>query len=303
MPAPSSRRKTILVITVAVLAVGVGVGATSLLATLAPAGQPSNVAEKPGAPTKTPPTRIAIAGDTGTGTPDQFATVEQMRLQSQKDPYDGLLLLGDLIYDTGDAALIEERITTPFAPITSSGAELLPVLGNHDYQDGEEGQTLEELNRDKSWYAEMVGSVKVIVLDSNQVENNGQRQWLRKILSQPTPAGTWTIVAMHHPAYSAGAHGSDLAVRETWSPLFAEFKVPLVLAGHDHDYQRSLPQDGVTYIVSGGGATLRPTGEEDFTAVSTSTLHYLDLQADDEKLVGRAIDHEGAIIDTFTINR
>nr|WP_181716057.1 metallophosphoesterase [Cryobacterium sp.] len=303
MPAPPSRRTTILVITAAVLTVGVGVGATSLLATLAPTGQPSSVAEKPEAPIETPPTRIAIAGDTGTGTPAQFATAEQMRLQSKHDPYDGLLLLGDLIYDTGDAALVEERITTPFAPITSTGARLLPALGNHDYQDGEQNQILEALNRDKSWYAEMVGSVKVIVLDSNQVENNEQRQWLRKVLSQPTPAGTWTIVAMHHPAYSAGAHGSDLVVRETWSPLFAEFEVPLVLAGHDHDYQRSLPQDGVTYIVSGGGATLRPTGEEDFTAVSISTLHYLDLHADDKKLVGRAIDPEGATIDTFTINR
>ena len=84
-----------------------------------------------------------------------------------------------------------------------------------------------------------------------------------------------------------------MEVREAWSPLFAEFDVPLVLAGHDHDYQRSRPQDGVTYVVSGGGAKLRPTGREDFTAVSDSVLHYLDLLFYDDRIVGRAVDHSG----------
>ena len=100
-----------------------------------------------------------------------------------------------------------------------------------------------------------------------------------------------------------GDHGSDLAVREAWSPLFVRAKVPLVLAGHDHDYQRSNPQDGVTYVVSGGGAKLRDTGRESFTAVSQSVLHYVDLLVYPDRLVGRAIDQEGDLIDRWTIRR
>ena len=87
------------------------------------------------------------------------------------------------------------------------------------------------------------------------------------------------------------------------APLFADAGVPLVLAGHDHDYQRSTPQDGVTYVVSGAGASTRRVGHLGFTAVSSATLHYVDLLVYDDHLVGRAIDQEGNLLDAFTITR
>jgi hypothetical protein len=90
-------------------------------------------------------------------------------------------------------------------------------------------------------------------------------------------------------------------VRRAWSPLFEEADVPLVLAGHDHDYQRSIPQNGVTYIVSGGGSKLRLVGRQDFTAVSESILHYVDLLVYQDRLEGRTIDHDGNLVDSFTI--
>jgi hypothetical protein len=160
-----------------------------------------------------------------------------------------------------------------------------------------------ELGRKRSWYVERVGPVRIVVLDSERADDPGQRSWLEKVLTEPQPPGTWTIAAMHHPAYSAGQHGSTPEVQENWVPLFTEHHVPLVLAGHDHDYQRSVPLDGVTYVVSGGGAKLRPTGREDFTAVSQSVRHYLELLAYRDRLVGRAIDQSGALVDEFTIRR
>jgi hypothetical protein len=123
------------------------------------------------------------------------------------------------------------------------------------------------------------------------------------VLAEKQPPDTWTIATMHHPAYSAGEHGSSMNVRRAWSPLFEEAGVPLVLAGHDHDYQRSTPQNGITYVISGGGSKLRETGREDFTAVSASILHYVDLLVYEDRLEGRAIDHDGELIDSFTIRR
>ena len=76
-----------------------------------------------------------------------------------------------------------------------------------------------------------------------------------------------------------------------------------MLAGHDHDYQRSKPIDGVTYVVSGGAATLRPTGHEDFTQVSTSTLHYVDLLVEEDRLTLRAVDQSGMLFDSFELSR
>jgi 3',5'-cyclic AMP phosphodiesterase CpdA len=128
-----------------------------------------------------------------------------------------------------------------------------------------------------------------------------QTRWLEETLAADVPPGTWTVVALHHPPFSAGDHGSDLDVRRAWVPLFERFDVPLVLAGHDHDYQRSRPIDGVTYVVSGGAARLRPAGWEDFTEVSTSTRHYLDLAVYDDRIVGRAVDQSGGVVDEFTV--
>jgi hypothetical protein len=266
--------------------------------------KPSTVAGRPApAIDATPDVRIAVAGDTGTGDEALRSTVQRIVADGRDDPHDALLLLGDLVYEEGDAELTDERVTEPFAPVTDAGAELLPVLGNHDYASDEEDEIFAELDRRDPWYVDRVGPVRVVVLDSNLVDDEEQTEWLRDTLAEPEAPDTWTIVAMHHPAYSAGEHGSDLDVREAWSPLFAEHDVPLVLAGHDHDYQRSRPQDGVTYVVSGGGAKLRPTGHEPFTAVSASVLHYLDLLFYDERIVGRAVDQAGDLVDSFTIAR
>jgi hypothetical protein len=250
-----------------------------------------------------PIVRLAVAGDTGTGTQSELATARLMVAQGRTVPYDALLLLGDLIYDDGDAALVDDRILDPFDPLLDGGTELLPVLGNHDYKSGEQQEILTALDRTTAWYTASVGPVRILVLDSNRVDDPAQNRWLAAELSSPQPAGTWTVVAMHHPAFSAGHHGSDADVQREWAPLFAEHEVPLALAGHDHDYQRSFPQDGVTYVVSGAGAKLRPTGHEDFTAVSSSTLHYLDLLVYENRIVGRAIDHDGRLVDAFTLER
>lgn len=250
-----------------------------------------------------PVVRIAVAGDTGTGDAAERATAAQMVAEARTDPYDALLILGDMVYENGDAAMVGRKVTGPFDAVLDRGAKLLPVLGNHDVRSGEQAQIMHELGRLNPWYAARIGPMRILVLDSNQVQNPAQEHWLRRALAARQPAGTWTLVAMHHPAYSSGYHGSDLAVRRTWSPLFVRAHVPLVLAGHDHDYERTRPQHGVTYVVSGAGAKLRWVDQSAFTAVSSSTRHYLDLLVYRDRLVVRAIDQSGRLVDRFAIHR
>ncbi len=52
---------------------------------------------------------------------------------------------------------------------------------------------------------------------------------------------------------TSDAEGSDLGIRQNWMPLFYKYGVDFVLAGHDHDYERS-------YLVKGTdrGTILRP---------------------------------------------
>lgn len=289
----------------AAVAVPLAVSPPAFLWPLVAQERPSPVAGEPVPLLRRPPVaRIAVAGDTGTGDRAQRTTIRRMLEQARLEPYDALVLLGDLIYEDGQAELTGSRVTEPFGPVLDGRAELVPVLGNHDYDSNEQQEILSRLGRDRSWYVEWVGPVRLVVLDTVRVDDQAQTEWLRAILAEPTPATTTTtIVAMHHPAYSAGPHGSDTTVRDRWSRIFAEAEVPLVLAGHDHDYQRSTPQDGVTYVVSGAGAKVAATGRAEFTAVSASTLHYLDLVVHRDRLVGRAIDHSGRLVDAFTIRR
>jgi len=55
-------------------------------------------------------------------------------------------------------------------------------------------------------------------------------------------------------------------------------------------------------VVSGGAATLRPTGHQDFTAASTSTLHYVDLLLEPGRLTLRAIDQSGMQFDSIELD-
>ena len=251
-----------------------------------------------------PLAHIAVAGDTGTADAAARATAEQMTRQANGiGPYDALLLVGDLVYPDGEAELVDKAVTRPFADLLDNGTTLVPVLGNHDYRSNEQADIMAALGYERTWYVQRIGPVRIIVLDTERTDDPQQTQWLRKTLATRVEPGTWTIVATHRPAFSAGQHGSDEDVQAQWAPLFAEYDVPLVISGHDHDYQRSRPIDGVTYVVSGAGARVRPTGRAHFTAVSASSLHYLDVLVYNQRILVRAIDQAGALVDTFMIRR
>jgi 3',5'-cyclic AMP phosphodiesterase CpdA len=246
--------------------------------------------------------RIAVSGDTGMRNAAQNRVAARMAQEAEKEPYDAFVICGDLIYPSGDSALTQRSVIDPYKPVLED-ATLVPALGNHDVQSGEGMDILKRLGRDSAWYVEKIGPVRIIVLDSNRIGNAAQTAWLRKVLAEEQPAGTWTMVALHHAPYSAGDHGSDKNVQRQWVPLFEQADVPLVLAGHDHDYQRSKELDGITYIVSGGGAKLRETGRASFTAFSASVLHYTDLMVYDDRIEGRAITQDGKTLDEFTVER
>jgi hypothetical protein len=109
-------------------------------------------------------------------------------------------------------------------------------------------------------------------------------------------------VLLHHPPYSAGYQGSSQEAREAFVPLFERYGVQLVVSGHDHDYQRSVPLHGVTYVVSGAAAGTRRTGEEDFTAVSFSWHHVVELGVYPDHVVVRALNQDRRVADEATID-
>ena len=83
-------------------------------------------------------------------------------------------------------------------------------------------------------------------------------------------------------------------------PIFEMYGVDLVLSGHEHDYQRSNPINGITYVISGAGGKLRPTDTLPFTAFSASVPHFLAITIKADSLIVDVVSKEG-VIDRFEL--
>jgi hypothetical protein len=128
-----------------------------------------------------------------------------------------------------------------------------------------------------------------------------QLAWLDEKLGEST--ARWKIAVLHHAPYSSSAkRGSNVELRAAVEPLFVEHGVQLALTGHDHTYERTTPQNGVTYVVTGAGAKLSDVGRSDFTAASAEILQFLMIEVDGNRLNLRAIDKTGLVFDEVTLN-
>lgn len=77
---------------------------------------------------------------------------------------------------------------------------------------------------------------RIISLNSNE-RHEDQVPWLRRVLAENPQR--WTIITFHHPVFSPARGRDNARLRELWKPVLDEFRVDLVLTGHDHTYARS----------------------------------------------------------------
>jgi 3',5'-cyclic AMP phosphodiesterase CpdA len=242
----------------------------------------------------TPDLHLAVAGDIGDSGSRLDATAAAIARLDAEQPYQALLILGDNVYPSGDPAELPATVFRPFAPVLRH-ARLLAILGNHDVKENHGRAQMDALGMPRRWWAQEIGDVLIVGLDSNDPKNPRQRAFVERRLA--TSSARWKIVALHHPPYSAGYQGSAEDVRRIYAPVFARHGVQLVLSGHDHDYQRSKPIHGVTYVVSGAAAGTRRTGDASFTATSFSWHHFVDIGVFDDRLVLRAVNQDGRVAD------
>ena len=243
--------------------------------------------------------RLAVAGDVGHPGKGVNATGAAVAALGVASPYDALVLLGDHAYPRGDPKTLPRTVFGPFGGVLAQGTPLLAVLGNHDVLDGHGDAQLEALGQTGRWWAREFGPVLLVGIDSNPRVEPAQLAFLEATLART--GARWKVVALHHPPYSAGYQGSHLPTRALFEPIFRRHGVDLVLSAHDHDYQRSIPIGGVTYVVTGGAARARFSGTADFTAASFRVRHFVDIAATSDQLVVRAIDHEGLVVDEVVL--
>jgi hypothetical protein len=204
----------------------------------------------------TPPAgalQFVVIGDFGEGNAEESAIAAAMRSFDQTHPLDGFVTTGDDVYDSGNPADFDAAWRVPFGWVVNAKIPIVASLGNHDVGTDGGRPVMDLLGMPGRWYTRTIGPVQFTVLDANDPANPQQLTFLRESLSTSTTR--WKVVVFHQPAFSCGPHGSTAGVDVLWVPLFERYGVDLVLNGHDHDYQRFAPIDGVTYIVSGGGGS------------------------------------------------
>ena len=90
-------------------------------------------------------------------------------------------------------------------------------------------------------------------------------------------------------------------------PLLRQHGVSLVLTGHDHIYERTTPQYGITHFVAGSGGKLRPGDvrpNQPFSARIIDHTHvFLVIEIKGDRLWFNAVAKDGRIVDSGTFTR
>lgn len=278
--------------------------------------------------------RFAVIGDSGTGDQYQYRIAQQMLAWHDRYPFDLVLTLGDNIYGGafgwggGNEKDFAERFDKPYAELLARGVTFRAALGNHDMRE-DEGQDLIRardrfhIDGPEGFYNFTAGSwesnsgeseplLEFFVLNTVRVEHDKkdpeQLAWLAGALA--ASRARWRIVYGHHPLYSTGRrHGSDLRLRAKVEPLLlgahgasngAEPLAQVVLAGHDHIYERFHPQKGITYFVCGSSGELRRGNAQPSSAVAAIEDRqrvFMLWEATPEELRFRAINEKGEAFD------
>lgn len=186
-----------------------------------------------------------------------------------------------------------------------------PALGNHELSACLESMCLDrwwtafpEL-RGRRWYSVAIGSKVIgIALDSDAslLSGSEQRTWLERQVSALDPKVRVILMVMHHPPVAdvqtvkladhnprANEQALALYLKESARHTGARF---VVSAGHIHNYER-FSQDGVTYLVSGGGGAIPyevdRTPSDLYQSTDFPNYHYVRFELRGSTLIGEMI--------------
>jgi hypothetical protein len=184
---------------------------------------------------------------------------------------------GDNAYPSGHGG-VKDDFPRCFAP--SWGKKRImdiihPSPGNHDYDSGSGDPYFSYFGSragppGRGYFSYDVGAWHIVSLNSeayfehfDKEQARAQEDWLRKDLAGSK--ARCTMAYFHRPYFSSGVYGTIKQMRQLWEILYAA-KADLVLNGHEHDYERFLPQNpdggadssGLEQIIVGtGGGNLR----------------------------------------------
>jgi hypothetical protein len=254
-------------------------------------------------------TRFAVIGDFGTGGSDEFAIARLMYEKHKSLALDFVLTAGDNIYPNGAGKYFRKNFEEPFAALLNERVKFYASLGNHDVEAGRLDQIKYPLfNMNGSSYYSLSrgnGLVDFFMLDSTDF-NDTQTTWLENGLR--SSKALWKVAAFHHPLYSSSdKHGSDLKLRSKVEPIFIDHGVQVVFSGHDHNYERTIPQSGIQYFVTGAGGKTRRGQVDKKSTIRAASFDednsFMLIELDEKEMIFSALSETGEVVDNGIIRQ
>jgi predicted phosphodiesterase len=246
--------------------------------------------------------KFAVIGDSGSGEKPQFDIGQQMAMARSGFPFEMVLMLGDNMYGRQREEDFVAKFERPYAALLEAGVPFYATLGNHDKQSN---RFYKGFNMGgERYYTFARKNVRFFVFDTNLMDTR-QVAWIEDALRRSQE--DWKIAYFHHPLYSdGGRHGSNVELRVVLEPLLVRYGVAVVFSGHEHVYQRTTAQKGITYFVEGSSGQLRkgnmrPT---EMTARSfDQDQTFMLVEIDGNELRFRTISRTGRVVDSGVIHR
>lgn len=254
--------------------------------------------------------RFAVIGDSGRGDRAQHEVAAQMVAWRERFPFEFVLMLGDNIYDSHTPQDYIDKFDAPYAALLQAGVTFHAAIGNHDDPAGiyyskfnMGGRRYYTFRRTERRLAGLTGAAaRFFALDSRSLDR-AQLDWLRDELAASGSA--WKIAYLHHPLYSSGRYqASARAIRLALQPILTAGGVQVVFSGHEHFYERTHPQNGILYFVSGAAGSLRrgdirPSG---LTARGfDDDYHFMVVEISGDELYFQAISRTGRTVDAGAV--
>ena len=188
------------------------------------------------------------------------------------------------------------------------------TLGNHDRYGGST-QLFERFfvhptsphDGEREFVAD-VGCVRFVFLDYSLTAKKAktQKAWLASVLAEGNDLAhiSHLVVAIHHGLHSNGPHGPNAALLKAGlDDVMREHSVALVMAGHDHGYERGIV-DGLRYmVIAGGGAPLyKKTVERGHSLVKVAVHHHVHFLATADKLGFDVVLKDGSLLESCTLS-
>jgi predicted phosphodiesterase len=257
--------------------------------------------------------RFAVIGDSGRGDQAQHEIARQMIAWREKFPFDFVVMLGDNIYPPHGPDDFVTKFEEPYRVLLDAGVTFYAAIGNHD-PDAElaygkfnmEGRRYYTFRRNERRLAGLAGAgVRFFVLDSRALDPD-QLTWLQDELRKSHT--DWKICYFHHPLYTSGRYTNAARVlRLALEPMLINGDVDVVLSGHEHFYERLLPQHGISYFISGGAGSLRKADIRRPSALMArgfdTDFHFMMMEVSGDSLYFQAISRTGETIDAGSITR